>query len=97
MAKTKAPPLPPPVTVCIDDTAYTPRSVNVTTGGKVIFKNDGTTAHTVTFVNFGTDAPDNSGAINPGEEFEVTFPTAGIWGYGCDHNPNMTGEVVVTD
>lgn len=92
--KTKTP--CPPVVVCISDDSFTPRSVNIKPGESVRFENHGGSVHSVNFVNFGGGAPSDSGDIQPDDTHTITFPTEGIFGFGCEHVPTMTGEVCVS-
>jgi plastocyanin len=83
--------------------AYSMDPIQVKVGQKVIWKNDDSTAHTVTS---GTGASDpnmgkefDSGVtklINPGATFEHTFTKAGTFPYFCQLHPTMLGKVIVS-
>ena len=71
--------------------AYVANPVTIAPGGTVRWTNDDTVAHTST----SNSAVWNSGNVNPGGHFDVTFPTAGTFPYHCAIHPGMVGTVVV--
>src|SRR4051794_31719835 len=79
--------------VTITDSGYTPPTVKIRPGERVIWFNAGTKAHTVTS-DSGTQI--SSGTIVPGEELAIEFPKPGTFHYHSaflrDH---MRGTVVV--
>jgi plastocyanin len=96
-----APPDPPAsdpaaggdVPVSIVDMVYAPASVEVTVGTTVRWTNDDSVIHTVT----ARDGSLNSGIMQTGAEFSLTFDEAGTFDYFCAVHPSMTARVVVTD
>jgi len=80
-----------PNTVSIKNMAFSPASVNVTTGTTVTWVNNDAIAHTVTADNGSFD----SGNIAPGNSFTHTFSSAGTVSYHCSIHPMMTGSVAV--
>ncbi|MGI8406848.1 MAG: ScyD/ScyE family protein [Thermomicrobiales bacterium] len=71
--------------------AFTPDTLQISTGAKVTWTNNDTTAHTVT----AKDGSFDSGNLNPGESFSFTFTQAGTFDYICNYHPNMTATIVV--
>jgi plastocyanin len=76
-------------TVVIKNFAFEPASLNVKAGTSVTWKNEDSTTHTVTGSNW------DSGQLQPGQEFQKTFDTAGTYDYHCSIHPSMTGTVTV--
>jgi plastocyanin len=84
---------------------FQPDAITVVAGynSTVIWRNNDSTVHTVTaapgapdprFNAFGpTSQPWNN--INPGDEVNFTFTTAGTYNYSCSYHIWMKGEVVV--
>jgi plastocyanin len=77
--------------VSIVSRAYQPATLTVTAGQTVTWTNHALTPHTVTAVGGQFD----SGRIDPGESFTVTFATPGTFAYTCTIHPSMHGSVVV--
>jgi len=78
---------------------YIPKEATVDVGGKVIFSNTDTAAHTFTA---GTAAEGPSGAFDSslaiaGSSYEWTATTAGEFPYYCMVHPWMTGLIVVQE
>src|SRR3954468_19210207 len=71
--------------------AFSPRSISVTTGGKVSWKNksDAPEGHTVT--GDGLD----SGTLKQGDSYTFKFKKAGTYKYVCAFHANMKGTVKV--
>jgi len=78
------------VDVSIDNMAF-PSTTTVNKGQTVVWTNNDSTVHTVTF----DDGSANSGTIAVGGTFSHTFNTAGSFTYHCNFHSNMTGKVVV--
>jgi len=79
------------------DECYIPYEVTVGVGGKVIWNNDDTAAHTVTS---GTPSPGPNGIFDSslfmsGASYEFTFDEAGEYDYYCMVHPWMVGKVIV--
>lgn len=77
--------------VTIVSRAYQPAELTVEDGQTVIWTNRGFGPHTVTAADGGFD----SGRLNLGESFQVTFTTPGLFAYACTIHPSMKGEVTV--
>lgn len=77
--------------VDIIDFAFQPTTMFVHSGDTVDWHNVGGVAHTVD----ADGGSFESGTINPGGEFSVTFDQRGVFAYHCDIHPNMHGTVVV--
>jgi uncharacterized repeat protein (TIGR01451 family) len=70
---------------------YAPPSITIHVGDTVIWTNAGSYAHTVT----ADDGSFDSGQVNAGATFSMTFNTAGTYAYHCSPHPWMKGTVVV--
>jgi plastocyanin len=81
----------PEVPVSIVSRAYRPAELMVEAGQSVIWTNRGFGPHTVTAAGGEFD----SGRINAGESFKVTFTTPGTFAYACTIHPSMHGKVSV--
>jgi plastocyanin len=83
------------VDVRIEDFFFAPAEISVSAGTTVRWHNfSATMPHTVTSV--APAAVFDSGTLNPGEDFQFTFTTPGIFTYQCDFHPlSMTGKVTV--
>jgi plastocyanin len=77
--------------VSIVSRAYQPATLTITAGQTVTWTNHALTPHTVTAVGGQFD----SGRIDTGESFTVTFATPGTFAYTCTIHPSMHGSVVV--
>ena len=75
---------------------YIPKEATVDVGGKVIFSNTDTAAHTVTSgTPDGMDGIFDSGLFMAGSTFEFTFDKSGTYPYFCMVHPWMTGVIFV--
>jgi plastocyanin len=97
-----------PVVDMNDQLAFVPRSITVSVGDKVTWRNVGSVAHTVTTdpkkasdpkiasVPAGVK-PWDSGFINGGQSYSYTFRKPGTYRYFCipHENAGMVGTVVV--
>ena len=79
------------VGVTIVSRAYQPAALTIEAGQTVTWTNRGFTPHTVTALGGQFD----SGRLNVGESFKVTFSTAGSFAYKCEIHPSMRGTVTV--
>jgi plastocyanin len=98
-----APPPPPPAgqatasvsiptnAATLGNRAFAPPELDVAAGTTVTWTNTDTVTHTSTSDGAGWE----SGAISPGGQFSVAFPTAGTFPYHCAIHPGMVGRVVV--
>ncbi len=73
--------------------AYQPPALTVAAGSTVTWTNRGLTPHTVT----ATAGMFDSGRLDAGASFSVTFPTPGTFLYACTIHPTMKGRVIVRD
>jgi plastocyanin len=79
-------------TVTIQGFAFHPASITVKVGTKVTFTNEDGTIHTATSNPSGLI---DSGNLNKGQSYTVTFTKAGTYHYICSIHQNMTGTVIV--
>lgn len=78
--------------VTIVNFAFQPATLEVPVGTTVTWTNQGTAPHTVT----ADDGSFDSGTLQPGGTFSMTFDTPGTFIYHCEIHPNMMGTIVVT-
>ncbi len=76
--------------------AYSPKTLTVAAGTKVVWTNRDNVAHTVT----ADDGSFDSGNMDPGATFEFTFSKAGTFAYYCMYHGGkggvgMAGQVIV--
>lgn len=83
------------VALTVHDFEFLPPTLTVPVGTTVRVTNTGSAGHT-----WSSDPGDaqswDSGVINPGGTFSVTFNQAGSFGYHCNIHTFMTGTIVVT-
>jgi plastocyanin len=77
--------------VSIVDFDYQPMNMLIRMGSTIRWTNNGQVAHTTTSDTGVWD----SGVLNPGEQFAITFNTGTVFEYHCTIHPNMTGTIVV--
>ena len=77
--------------VAIADFAFSPATLTITAGDTVTWTNEDAIAHTAT----STTSAFDSGLLNQGESFSLTFTTPGTYDYLCTPHPSMTGRIVV--
>jgi len=89
------PPAPQPVSITIQNFAFSPGSATIKAGTKVTWTNQDSVPHQI--------ASDNSSAVsflsNPlstGQSFSFTFTTSGTFPYHCAIHPFMTSTIIVT-
>jgi|GEM_PF-1915225 len=80
------------VTIEIKDFKFTPDTVTVPVGAKVIWTNKDSVSHTVTSDVAGTFG---SELLKQNSTFEVTFTKAGTFDFHCEPHPFMKGKIVV--
>jgi len=79
------------------DLCYDPPHVTIFIGGEILWRNDDSSAHTVTSGS-ASDGPDgtfDSSIFMSKKTFEHTFDKAGTYDYFCVVHPWMTGKVIV--
>ncbi|MGI0077210.1 MAG: PEFG-CTERM sorting domain-containing protein [Nitrosopumilaceae archaeon] len=76
-----------------------PKKVTVDVGGKVVFSNTDTSAHTFTAGNAaeGPSGVFDTGLVIVGSSYEWTATTVGEYPYFCQVHPWMVGEVIVQE
>lgn len=79
--------------VAMVDFAYDPDPVTIQVGGKVIWANHGSTAHTAT----AEDGTFDTGTIEPGKIKSENFKEPGTYAYVCEIHPSMHGTVEVVE
>ena len=84
---------PARATVRIVDFAYKAKTLHVSAGARVTWRNADTTNHSVTFHRGG---PKTVGNLRPGAHALRAFPAAGRFTYVCAFHPFMHGTVVVS-
>jgi plastocyanin len=77
------------VNVSIQNSAYNPASVQISTGDTVKWTNMDSSAHTVTGSIF------KSGNIYKGQSYQFQFTKPGTYNYTCTIHPTMKGTVTV--
>lgn len=77
--------------VAIVDFAFSPATLTITAGDTVVWTNEDPMIHTATSVNGAFD----SGDLEQGESYSLTFTTPGSYDYLCTPHPTMTGRIVV--
>lgn len=75
----------------IVDYAYDPDPVTIEEGGKVIWQNEDSVAHTAT----AEDDSFDTGTIEPGKLKSETFKQPGTYEYVCSIHPQMHGTIEV--
>ena len=73
--------------VTIQNSAFTPPEVTVMVSGSILWVNSDETVHTVT----ADDGSFDSGDLQPGATFGVTFSIVGPHRYHCKYHAEMTG------
>jgi plastocyanin len=80
-------------TVDITDGAFTPAVITIRAGDTITWTNSDDSPHTVT----SDDGAFDSGLIDEGQSWSMTFTRAGTFGYRCDFHSEMRGTVVVRE
>ncbi|HET9744589.1 MAG TPA: cupredoxin domain-containing protein [Chitinophagaceae bacterium] len=75
--------------ITIERNSFTPPSVTVMQSGSLLWVNSDSQAHTVT----ADDGSFDSGDIQPGASFSLTFNTVGPYPYRCKYHSEATGIV----
>ena len=77
-------------TVTIDNFEFTPQTLRVDEGTRVVFSNSSGTAHTAT-----DRGAFDTGRIKAGKSAAVRFQRKGTFAYHCKIHPFMHGKIVV--
>ncbi|XUX00409.1 MAG: cupredoxin family copper-binding protein [Dehalogenimonas sp.] len=80
-----------PNTITMKNLQYVPKTLTVSVGTTVTWKNTDGVEHSVT----STTGLFDSGLFNPGGSYTYTFNTAGTYNYYCTIHPGMTGTIIV--
>lgn len=84
--------------VAVTDYMFTPSTLTITVGDKVIWTNTGAVGHNVngTTNTFPTNPESFGNDVGLNWTYEFVFNTAGTYNYHCDpHSANMKGSVIV--
>jgi plastocyanin len=82
--------------VWIENMAFNPGDLTVTPGTKVMWVNHDNVVHTVTSGIPGSpDGLFDSGDLNPGDQYQHTFTTAGTFHYYCQKYPYAQSEAII--
>ena len=81
----------------IQNMAYSPSSITVTSGDFIIWTNLDSVDHTVTDNN--TNPSFDSGLLSNGQTFALATNglSAGTYNYHCTPHPSMTGTIIISD
>jgi plastocyanin len=82
----------PIVTITTDSNGvflFSPKTLTVTLGTTVVWKNQTPVLHNVISNLFG------GGSVSPGGSISIKFNTAGTFAYHCSIHPFMTGTIIV--
>ena len=79
------------VEVDVVDFAFNPETLEVAIGTTVVFTNRGAAPHTAT----SDDGAFDSGRIDSGASFSLTFDAPGTYAYHCEFHPNMRATITV--
>lgn len=78
------------IQISIENFAFTPSTITISTGTTVIWTNKDGAPHTVTSENNF-----NSGTLTQNQTFTQLFNDVGIFDYICTIHPSMRGEIIV--
>ncbi len=81
------------ITISIEDFAFAPDTIEVPAGTTVTWTNNDGVPHTVT----ADDGAFDSGTLNSGASFSVTFDEPGTYAYHCAFHSRMTAQIIVTE
>ena len=85
-------------TVTVSANGFTPKTVTIRKGGRVIWVNSNAGKASVNSDNYPTNTlypALNLGAFNSGSSVQLVFPSAGTYSYHNQFNPKQTGTVTV--
>ncbi len=77
--------------VSIGDNFFDAADVSIAPGTTLMWTNEGQVPHTVT----ADDGSFDSGTLNPGDSYIVTFLGSGTLYYHCEIHPEMVGSITV--
>lgn len=82
---------PAKVAVSIENYAFQPDPITITSGSSVIWTNRDEVAHTVV----SNDKLFSSPELEMNQHYEFTFRKSGTFAYSCSLHPEMKGKVIV--
>ena len=74
---------------------FSPKTLTISAGTTVIWKNTTQAPHTVTSKDGKTFNSGDSTQVAPGTTFSFKFKTAGTFAYHCDFHPYMVATIIV--
>lgn len=77
------------VDVSIDNSAFTPASLQIATGDTVKWTNNDAVQHNVKGATF------YSNTLNKGDSYAYTFVQKGVYDYICNIHPSIQGKITV--
>jgi plastocyanin len=81
----------PPFTITIKDFTFTPRTLTIPAGSKVVWVNKDEEPHKIVEVNsLFTSKP-----LDTDDHFIFEFKSAGTYEFFCALHPRMTGKIIV--
>jgi plastocyanin len=85
------------VTITTDSNGFTfsPKTLTISVGTTVIWKNTTQTPHTVTSDDGKSFNTGDSTPVAPSTTFSFKFTKAGTFAYHCDFHPSMTATIIV--
>lgn len=83
-----------PVNVRMKENSFDPSFLTIKKGTTVVWTNEDSVAHTVTYTGQGEKIFD-SGPLAKGRSFYNVFDTPGRYIYACTQHSSMTGTIVV--
>ncbi len=78
--------------VVIEGMKFSPATIRMHSGDRIIFKNNDLVPHTITSKETGLF---DSGSVKAGESWAVTLRTPGSFPFRCSFHPLMEGEITV--
>jgi plastocyanin len=91
LAMSQAPARPATTSVTIENMQFSPTTLSVNRGDRIVWANKDLFPHTVTATNKAFD----SGSIAAGGSWTYVAATAGEFSYGCAYHPTMKGSLKV--
>jgi len=79
------------VAVTINNFAFTPGTITVPVGTRIVWTNQHSFTHTTT----SDTSVWNSGPLTTGQSFSFTFTQPGTFAYHCSIHPSMHGTIIV--
>jgi len=77
--------------VVMENLAFVPATLSIPAGTVVTWRNNDSSAHTVTALENSFE----SGTLSNGGTFSFTFTQKGTYEYYCRLHPSMTGKIIV--